>query len=244
MRRAARPRAVWLLTVPVEQPSVSATCSTDRSATNRSTSTARCPGGTASSADRSAMRSSDPASACATVSGSSATTCSRARPRRFVSRKTLVRTVRRYASTVSMRTFAQRAYIFTNAVCAISSASGHEPHMANAIRRAPSKRAEKNSANSWSRPRTPRPPPCLSVSPSTRMCGGGLHASFGVIHRQDRHLRFCRGAPVDWALGRPRDRVGAASRAGGLHSVAGSLPVAGQVVWASAMSVVVGVESI
>ena len=57
-RNTDRPREVWLLTVPAEQPSASATSSTGRSRRNRITRTARCRGGSARRAATSASRSS------------------------------------------------------------------------------------------------------------------------------------------------------------------------------------------
>lgn len=52
MRRAASPRAVWLFTVPVLHPSSCAVASTDWSSQYRSTTAARCPGGSAARALR------------------------------------------------------------------------------------------------------------------------------------------------------------------------------------------------
>ena len=55
-RSAPRARAVWLLTVPSWQPSTSAVSRTDRSSKYRSTTQARCRGGSSRKASSSASR--------------------------------------------------------------------------------------------------------------------------------------------------------------------------------------------
>src|SRR5690606_1967401 len=103
-RRSANPRAVWLFTVPIGHTSRSATSSTDRSAQNRSTRTARRCLESRSNAVRRMRRSSAPRSSTlpapsTAFSGSVAT--SRRHGRRRSSKNARTNTRRVYWSRAS-----------------------------------------------------------------------------------------------------------------------------------------------
>lgn len=115
----------WLLTVPWEQPSASATSVSDRSSQYRRTTTARCLGGSWARAPSSALRSSaqETASSRPAMSGGVSVSASRTRRLRNRSLLQLTSIRRTYASGLSVReTRRQERYAFASAVCVRSSA--------------------------------------------------------------------------------------------------------------------------
>ena len=91
------PRWVWVLTVPTEQPSRSATCASGRSSKKRSTSAARWRAGSAPSACRTASATACRSwpSASPARSGTLATGASRRHPTRHHERRVLISMRRR-----------------------------------------------------------------------------------------------------------------------------------------------------
>src|SRR6185369_12547840 len=137
---------VWLFTVPMLQPSVSATCASVMSSKNRSTRTARWRDGRRPSAGQSRDRSSTVAVPSAiAASGRSPWVTSRVQSRRRHETNVVAMILRTYASGASSsRGHANHAFI--SAVCSRSSASPQSRVSRYATRRSRGDRVTTNSS--------------------------------------------------------------------------------------------------